>query len=94
MVDGGLALRHAGGSPVSRGDEEPNRAFGMVSRDLGRQARHEEEPQHVLGFPADWFGPVEGLRMTSLRHPIKAYKRWILIRRLGPYAPDDEDDQS
>lgn len=79
---------------MSRGDEEPNRAFGMVRRDLGRQARHDEEQRHILGFPADLFGPVEGIRLRSLRHPIKAYKRWILIRRLGPYAPEDEDDQS
>jgi hypothetical protein len=79
---------------MSRGDEEPNRALGMVRRDLGRRARHDEEPQHILGFPADLFGPVERVQLRSLRHPIKACKRWMLIRRLGPYAPDDDDDRS
>jgi hypothetical protein len=78
---------------VSRSDEESSKAFGMVRRDLGPHARHDEEPQRVLGFPADLFGPIEGVRLRSLRHPIKAYKRWALIRRLGPYAPDDDDQK-
>jgi hypothetical protein len=93
MVEDGLALGRTGGCPVSRGDDEP-RVLGMIRRDLGRVARHDEEPKHILGFPADLFGPVEGVRLRALRHPIKAYKRRMLIRRLGPYAPDDEDDQS
>jgi hypothetical protein len=42
----------------------------------------------------DWYGPVDGVRLPSLRHPIKAYKRWTLRRRLGPYAPDDDDPKS
>ena len=57
------------------------------------QARQDEEPRHILGFPADLFGPVEGVSLRSLRHPVKAYRRWLLIRRLGPYAPDDEADR-
>lgn len=77
---------------MSRGGEEPNKVFGMVRRDIGPHARQDKEPQHVLGVPVDWYGPVDGAWLRSLRHPIKAYKRWTLIRRLGPYAPDDEDD--
>jgi hypothetical protein len=77
---------------VSRDGEEPNKVLGMVRRDIGPHARHDEEQQHVLGVPVDWYGPVDGIRLRSFRHPIKAYKRWRLRRRLGPYAPDDEDD--
>ncbi len=77
---------------MSREGEDRNRVFGMVRRDIGPHARRGEEPQHVLGVPADWFGPVGGDRLRTLRHPVKAYKRWSLRRRLGPYAPDDEDD--
>jgi hypothetical protein len=75
---------------VSRGDEEPNRVFGMPRRAIGR-ARQGEESRHVLGIPVDWYGPVDGIKFQSLRHPLKAYRRWTLIRRLGPYAPDDDD---
>jgi hypothetical protein len=75
---------------VSRAGEEPKRVLG-IGREMGSRARQGEEPRHVLGFPVDWFGPVDEVRLPSLRHPIKAYKRWALIRRLGPYAPEDED---
>jgi hypothetical protein len=79
---------------VSRGGEESKRVLGMVSRDMGPRARPDEEPRRVLGVPVTWFGPVDGVQLRSLRHPIKAYKRWALIRRLGPYAPDDGDEPS
>lgn len=77
---------------MSRDGEESNRVLGVVRGDIGRHARQDEETQHVFGVPVDWYGPVDAVRLRSLRHPIKAYKRWTLIRRLGPYAPDDEDD--
>ncbi len=77
---------------MSRDDEEPNKVLGMVRADIGPRAGEDEEPQHVLGVPVGWYGPVEGLRLRSLIHPIRAYKRRTLRRRLGPYAPDDEDD--
>ena len=64
----------------------------MARNELGARAGHDVEPRHVLGFPVDGFGPVEGVQLRSIRHPIKAYKRWTLRRRLGPYAPGDEDD--
>lgn len=76
---------------MSRDGEEPNKVFGMVRRDIGPHARQDEEPQRVLGVPVDWYGPLDGVRLRSLRHPIKAYKRWTLRRRLGPYALDDEE---
>jgi hypothetical protein len=79
---------------VSGGGEEPNKFLGMVRRDIGPRARQGEEPRRVLGLPVDWYGPVDGVRLPSLRHPIKAYKRWTLRRRLGPYAPDDDDPKS
>jgi len=63
----------------------------MPRRELGPHAREGEEPQHILGLPADWYGPADWDRLRSLRHPIKAYKRWTLRRRLGPYAPDDDE---
>jgi hypothetical protein len=77
---------------VSHGGEEPNKVLGMVRRDIGPHARQGEEPRHVLGVPADWYGPVDGVPLRSLRHPIKAYKRWTLRRRLGPYEPGHEDN--
>jgi hypothetical protein len=77
---------------MSRDGEEPSKVFGMVRRDTGPHARQDEEPRHVLGVPVDWYGQVDKLRLTSLRHPVKACKRWLLLRRLGPYAPDDDDD--
>ena len=77
---------------MSRDGEEPKKVLGMVRRDIGPHARPDEEPRHVLGVPVDWYGPVDDDPLHSLKHPIKAYKRWILRRRLGPYAPDDEDD--
>jgi len=64
----------------------------MHRRDVGPYARRDEEPKRVLGFPVDWYGPVEVDLLRSFRHPVRAYRRWTLIRRLGPYAPDDESD--
>lgn len=78
--------------PMSDGDrEESGRVFGMPRRTVGAHARHDEEPKHVLGLPADWYGQVDWDALRALRHPIKACKRWVLIRRLGPYAPDHND---
>jgi len=86
-----LIVVHNHGHMSDSNREEPDRVFGMPRRDLGPHAREGEEPQHILGVPADWYGPVDGDRLRSLRHPIKAYKRWTLRRRLGPYAPDDDE---
>jgi len=53
---------------------EPNRVLGMP-RGPVPYARRGEEPQHVLGVPADWIGPVDpGLK--ALRHPVRAFRRW------------------
>jgi hypothetical protein len=41
----------------------------------------------------DWYGPVDRDRLRSLRHPIKAYKHWLLRRRLGPFAPEEGDPE-
>ena len=71
--------------------EERNKVFGMP-RGADPYARQGEEPQRVLGVPVDWYGPVDRNWLGSIRHPIKAYKRWALLRRLGPYAPDGEAD--
>jgi hypothetical protein len=64
----------------------------MPRRGAGPHVRQDEEPKRVLGVPVDWYGPPEGDLLRSFRHPIKVYRRWALIRRLGPYAPDDESD--
>jgi hypothetical protein len=74
--------------------EEPKRVFGMPRADIGSHAREDEETQRVLGVPAGWYGPVDWDRLRSFRHPMKAYKRWTLRRRLGPYAPDDADQEA
>jgi hypothetical protein len=71
--------------------EEPGRVFGLPRRDLGAKSRQGEEQKRVLGVPVDWYSQVDVDAFRSLRHPIKAYKRWARIRRLGPYAPDDDD---
>jgi hypothetical protein len=72
--------------------EEPNHVIGMP-RWKGPQARQGEEPQHVLGVPVDWFAPVDP-RIRLSRHPIRACKRWLQIRRLGSCAPDEEPPPS
>lgn len=77
---------------MSGDQEERNRVFGMPRDAVGPHARQGEEPQRVLGVPVDWYGPVDTDWFRSLRHPIKAYKRWTLRRRLGPYAPDDDSE--
>ena len=71
--------------------EERNKVFGMP-RGADPRAKQGEESQRVLGVPVDWYGPVDLSWLPSIRHPIKAYKRWALRRRFGPYAPDDESD--
>jgi hypothetical protein len=76
---------------VANDREERNKVFGMP-RGVDPDSADGEEPQRVLGVPVDWFGPVDGGWLRSVRHPIKAYKRWTLRRRLGPYAPDDAGD--
>ena len=68
---------------------EANRVFGMP-RGTDPHARQGGESQRVLGVPANWFGPVDDELVRSLRHPIRAYRRWKLHRRLGPYAPDED----
>jgi hypothetical protein len=79
-----------GGCPVASDQEERNRVFGMP-RGADPRAKQGEERQQVLGVPADWFGPLDWGWSRSVAHPIKAYKRWTLRRRLGPYAPDDDE---
>jgi len=69
---------------------EPNRVFGMP-RGADPHARQGEEPQRVMGIPVDWFGPVDPRIQQSLAHPIRAYRRWKLHRRLGPFAPDEDE---
>lgn len=66
----------------------------MFRRDIGPHARQGEEPQRALGLPVDWYGPLDWDWLRSLRHPIKMYRRWTLRRRLGPYAPDENDPES
>jgi hypothetical protein len=72
---------------VASDQEERNKVFGMPR---GADP-HAEEPQRVLGVPVDWYGPVDWGWLRSVRHPINAYKRWTLRRRLGPYAPDHDE---
>jgi hypothetical protein len=72
--------------------EERNKVFGMP-RGVDPSARQDEEPQRVLGVPVDWYGPVDRDLLRPLRHPVKAYKHWLL-RRQGPFAPEEGDRES
>ena len=71
--------------------EEPKRVFGMPRR-IDPNATQDEEPRRAFGVPVDSFGQLDWERLRFLRHPVKACRRWLLIRRLGPYAPDEGDD--
>jgi hypothetical protein len=70
-------------------DYEPNRVFGMP-RTTSRNARQGEEPQRAMGLPAEWFGPLDPRLAKAVKHPVRAYRQWRLRRRLGIYAPDDD----
>ena len=71
-------------------DYEPKRVLGIpLARD--RQARQGEESQRVMGFPVDGFSGVDLDWVRSLAHPIREYRRWLRRRRLGPYAPDEDE---
>lgn len=74
---------------MSDDNYEPNRVFGMP-RTTSPYARQGEEPQRAMGMPADWIGPVDPRLTKALTHPVKAYRQWRLRRRLGIYAPDDD----
>ena len=79
---------------MADGREEPNRFLGMPvgpPRGPGQRANTGEEPQHVMGLPADWFGSVDLGQLRILAHPVRAYRRWARRRRLGPYATDEDE---
>jgi len=65
--------------------------LGMPRTGIGPGRQNNEEPQRALGIPVDWFGGVDTEFFRSLLHPIKGYRRWSQRRRLGPYAPEDDD---
>jgi hypothetical protein len=75
---------------MSNNGEERNRVFGLP---IGSDPHHPraEEKQRVLGFPVDTFDGVNLDGLRSLAHPIRGYKRWARRRRLGPYAPEDDE---
>lgn len=77
------------GEPVTDDRQERNRVLGMPLGP-GPHARQDEERQHILGFPADSFGPVDRDWFLSLAHPIRTYRRWVR-RRLGPFATDEDE---
>ena len=87
QVSPGLLQR---GCLVARDQEERNKVFG-IPRGADPHARQGEEPQRFLGVAVDWYGPADWGWLRSVRHPVKACKRWTLRRRLGPYAPDDDE---
>jgi hypothetical protein len=90
---------------MSGDNYEPNRVLGFPQRrkphagqDRGPHAGQDHdpppyrEPQRVMGFPVDWFGPVlDGEWVKSLAHPVRTYRRWLRRRRLGPYAVDEDE---
>jgi hypothetical protein len=75
------------------GDQyEPNRFLGLPqarNSTAGRKA----EPQRVMGFPVDLYGLFDNVDRDftwSLAHPVRAGRRWLRRRRLGPYATDED----
>ncbi len=77
---------------MTRDRYEPNRFLGFP---VGTPppARRGEEPQRVMGIPVAWPGPgPDGReRFASMAHPVRAYRRWLRRRRLGPYATDESE---
>ncbi len=73
---------------MSDDGREPGRLLGMPR---GRRDPNAPEPQHILGFPADWFGQVDKEWFRSFVHPVQACRRWLSRRREGAYAVDDDD---
>ena len=59
----------------------------LAARD--RAARH-EEPQHVAGFPVDWFSGAGPDWLESLAHPVREFRRWLRRRPPGPPAAGDD----
>ena len=75
---------------MSNNGEERNRVFG-IPIGTGPHDPQGEEKQRVLGFPVDTFDGVNLGGLRSLAHPIRRYKRWSRRRRLGPYAPEEDE---
>ena len=77
---------------MTRDRYEPNRFLGFP---VGTppHARHGEEPQRMMGIPVAWLGPGPDGRewSASMAHPVRAYRRWLRRRRLGPYATDESE---
>lgn len=81
--------RHQVETP-SMGDE-PQHFLGMPTDRIGPRAGYAEEPQRVLGVPLDWFKGPDTDWVRWFAHPIHSWRQWRLRRRLGPYAPDEQD---
>jgi hypothetical protein len=73
---------------VVRSGKEPDRLPGML---WGPRDPNAPEPQHILGFPAGWFGQIDTEWFLSFVHPVKTCRRWARRRRLGAYALDEDD---
>lgn len=71
------------------GDQEERPRVLGVPIGPGRGTELEREPQRVLGFPVDRFGPVDRDMLDALRHPVRALRRWRGRRAEGPYYRQD-----
>jgi hypothetical protein len=95
LTTGGVGVIGDEGRVVHR-EGEPTRALG-ISR-LRTRLRSEEYQPRVLGIPRDWFGIVReapGSRAFDVRritHPVRWWRWRRQVHRLGPYAPDYDDD--
>lgn len=68
-----------------RGDTRPGRGFD-------RWRVGETEPR-VAGLPLSWFAWRSEVDTRAVRHPVKWIRWRARLRRLGPYAPDfDPED--
>jgi hypothetical protein len=65
---------------VTDDHEEPNRVFGIPLRPPGSPGREGEEPQRVLGFPVDWFGPLSERLPDWLTHPVRELRQRVRRR--------------
>jgi hypothetical protein len=69
---------------------EPNRVLG-IPVGAPPHARQGEEPQRMMGIPVSSFGPADLEWSRSVAHPVRAYRRWLRRRRLGPYATEESE---
>ena len=62
---------------MPRDNYEPNRIMGFP-RTRSPHARQGEEPQRMMGMPADWFSDGGAGHFRPLAHPFREFRQWLL----------------